>query len=163
MPPVEAPKPTVTETSVTERRQIIAWTVDGASAATIATRLGCSVRTVHRWRARYRAEGDSGLQPRSRRPRQRHPQATPDTVVERISTIREEHPGWGARLIRRQLLLEAWEPVPSERTVAAWLKRLGYGLVRPPRGKRLGWQPPDPPPSNARWQLDHKEKGGGAT
>lgn len=153
-------QPAATDTSLADRHQIIVWSQKGLSAATIATRLGCSERTVYRWRKRHREAGTAGLQPHSRRPRQRHPQTTPEEIVARIGTIREEHPGWGARLIRRQLLLEEWEGVSSERTIAAWLKRLGYGPVRPQPGKRLGWQPPDPPPSNARWQLDHKQKGG---
>jgi transposase len=154
------PKPTATETSLAERQQIIRLTAEGQSAAIIAVRLGCSARTVYRWRKRYRAEGEAGLQPRSRRPKRRHPQTTPAVVVERIRAIREEHPGWGARLIRRQLLAEGVTPLPSEGTLQHWLKRLGFGLVRPPVGKRLGWRPPEPPPSNARWQLDHKQKGG---
>lgn len=154
------PKPTATETSLAERQSIIRLTAEGQSAASIAMRLGCSARTVYRWRSRYRETGVAGLQPRSRRPKQPHPQTTPAVVVERIRAIRETHPGWGARLIRRQLLSEGIAPIPHEDTIQQWLKRLGFGLVRPPVGKRLGWSPPDPPPSNARWQLDHKQKGG---
>jgi transposase len=159
----QPPKPTATETSLAERQQLIRLTQQGASASTIAACLGCSERTVHRWRARFRAQGASGLQPRSRRPLTRHPQTTPPAVVARIQAIREDHSGWGARLVRNQLLLEDLDDVPSERTVGLWLKRLGCGLVRPPVGKRLGWQPPASPPSNARWQMDHKQKGGCVT
>ena len=158
------PKPTATETSLAERQQIIQLTRQGHSATAIAHHLGCSPRTVHRWRARYREQGEAGLQPRSRRPKQRHPQATPPAVVARIRAIRETHPGWGARLIRRQLLIDGIAAVPHENTIQGWLKRMGFGLVRPPVGKRLGWRPPDPPGCplgpNARWQLDHKQKGG---
>lgn len=154
------PKPTATETSLAERQQIIQLTRQGHSAKAIALHLGCSPRTVHRWRARFRTSGEAGLTPRSRRPKQRHPQTTPEPVVARMRAIRETHPGWGARLIRRQLRVDGVTPVPCEGTIQRWLKRLGFGLVRPPVGKRLGWQPPDPLPSNARWQLDHKQKGG---
>lgn len=154
------PKPTVTETSLAERQQIIQLSAEGQSAKTIAARLGCAERTVYRWRKRYREAGVAGLQPRWRRPQRPHPQTTPEHVVARIQAIRAAHPGWGARLIRRQLLSEEVAPVPNEGTIQQWLKRLGFGLVRPPVGKRLGWRPPEPPPSNARWQLDHKQKGG---
>ena len=154
------PKPTATETSLAARQQMMQLSQQGLSASAIATRLGCSPRTIYRWRRRYREQGPAGLQPRSRRPHTRHPQTTPAPVVARIRTIREQHPGWGARLIRRQLLSEAITPVPTEGTIQHWLKRLGFELVRPPVGKRLGWRPPAAPPSNARWQLDHKQKGG---
>ena len=154
------PKPTATETSLVERQAMIQLTQQGHSASTIAQRLGCSPRTVYRWRARFRTAGESGLVPPSRRSKQRHPQSTPERVVACIRAIREAHPGWGARLIRRQLLVDGVAPVPCEGTIARQLKRLGFGLVRPAVGKRLGWQPPDPVPSNARWQLDHKQKGG---
>lgn len=157
-----SPQPAATDTSLAERHQIIALSAQGLSAPTIAARIGCSARTVHRWRSRYRAAGLAGLQPRSHRPRQRHPQTIPEAVVDRLRTIRTEHPGWGARLIRRQLIREASPVVPSERTIGAWLTRLGFGPVRPQVGKRLGWWPPDPPPSNTRWQLDHKQQGGAA-
>jgi transposase len=161
------PKPTATEASLAERQQIIELSAEGQSAKAIAARLGCAERTVYRWRKRYREVGVAGLQPRSRRPQRPHPQTTPEhngAVVARIAAIRAAHPGWGARLIRRlirrQLLSEEVAPVPNEGTIQQWLKRLGFGLVRPPVGKRLGWRPPEPPPSNARWQLDHKQKGG---
>lgn len=155
-----SPKSTATETSLAERQAIVRLTQAGHSANTIALQRGCSARTVHRWRARFRTSGEAGLEPRARQPKQRHPQTTPEPVVARIQAIREVHPGWGARLIRRQLLVEGVTPVPCEGTIARWLKRLGFELVRPPVGKRLGWQRPDPPPSNARWQLDHQQKGG---
>jgi transposase len=160
MPGRQPANPTASETSLAGREQIIALTAQGQSASAIAGRMGCSVRTVHRWRARYRA---AGLQPRSRRPRRPHPQTTPAAVVACIRTIRAAHPGWGARLIRRQLMLEQSPIVPSERTIGAWLTRLGFGPVRPQAGKRLGWRPPDALPSNARWQLEHKQKGGAPT
>ena len=153
-------KPTATETSLAERREIIVRSQHGESATTIAAHLGCAPRTVYRWRKRYRAQGDAGLQPCSRRPHGRHPQTTPEHVVAHIQSIRDTHPGWSARLIRKQLLSEGVTPVPNESTIQHWLKRLGYGLVRPAVGKRLGWRPPEPPPSNARWQRDHKQKGG---
>jgi transposase len=158
-------KPTVSETALSQRQQIIALTTAGHSAAAIARHLGLSPRTITRWRARYRHAGEAGLAYRSRRPQTRHPQTTPAASVAPIPAIREAHPGWGARLIQRQLRLDGVAHVPSERTIHAWLGRLGYGPVRPRAhaGKPLGWQPPAPQPHDTVWEVDFKKKGGPVT
>src|SRR5215211_3560803 len=53
----------------------------------VATDMGVSSRTVHKWVARYRAEGEAGLLDRSSRPhRQRRP--TPPDIVGQIEALR---------------------------------------------------------------------------
>jgi transposase len=151
-------KPTSSETSLAQRQQMVALTAAGWSAPRIAARVGCSVRTVHRWRARARASGPDGLAPRSRRPQTPHPQTTAAPIVERIRAIRQAHPQWGARLIHRQLRLDGVRGVPSERTVQAWLGRLGFGPVRPPAGKPLGWTQAAPRSQQTVWEVDFKKK-----
>jgi transposase len=155
-------KPTVSETSLEQRQRIIALTSAGVSAPVIASELGCSVRTVHRWRARQRQAGPAGLAYHSRRPQTPHPQTTPPAVVARIQAIRAAHPRWGARLIHRQLRLDGVTPVPCEDTVGHWLRRLGYGPVRA-RGKPLGWTPPAPQPDETLWEVAFTKKRGGVT
>ncbi|QGN54353.1 IS481 family transposase [Novosphingobium sp. Gsoil 351] len=49
----------------------------------VATALGVSERTVAKWLARYRAEGEAGLADRSSRPR-RFPGATPANIIDEI-------------------------------------------------------------------------------
>lgn len=155
-------KPTVSETSLEQRQRIIALTSQGVSAPRIATELGCSVRTVHRWRARQRQAGPAGLAYHSRRPQTPHPQTTRPAVVARIQAIREAHPHWGARLIQRQLRLDGVTPAPCEQTVQHWLRRLGYGPVRA-RGTPLGWTPPASQPHETVWEVDFTKQRGAAT
>jgi transposase len=159
--PIVAEKPTVTECSHAERQEIIARTEAGESTATIAAALERNERTITRWRSAYRRQGEEGLAYHSRRPPQPPPHTTPPDVVDRIRAIRTAHPGWGARLIRRQLLLDGVSPLPCERTVQHWLHRLGFGPVRTPH-KPLGF--PQPPRATDRddtlWEVDHKKKGG---
>jgi transposase len=158
-PPVDG-KPTVSECSRAERQEIVRRTAAGDSAPAIAASLGRSVRTVTRWRSAYRRAGDAGLAYHSRRPHTDPPHTTPPDVVARIGAIREAHPGWGARLVRRQLLLDGVRPLPCERTVQAWLTRLGWPPVRT-RHKPLGFPQPAPPPrDDTVWEVDHKQKGG---
>lgn len=160
--PIVPTKPTVSETSLEQRQRIIALTSQGVSAPEIATELGCSVRTVHRWRARQRQTGSAGLAYHSRRPQTSHPQTTSPAVVARIQAIRQLHPRWGARLIQRQLRLDGITPVPCAQTVQHWLRRLGFGLVRS-AGKPLGWTPPAPQPHETLWEVDFTKKRGAGT
>jgi transposase len=161
--PIVTAKPTISACSLQERQEIIERTQAGVRATTIAAALGRSVRTVTRWRSAYRRAGADGLAYHSRRPHTRPAHALPDAIVARIGAIRAAHAGWGARLIRRQLLLEGSTPLPSERTVQAWLHRLGAGPVRVPPGKPLGFPQPAPAPrDDTVWELDHKQKGGAA-
>src|SRR3546814_12378454 len=55
----------------------------------VATALGVSRRTVAKWLARYRAEGEAGLADRSSRPHCM-PSATPADVVEQVITLRPQ-------------------------------------------------------------------------
>jgi transposase-like protein len=54
----------------------------------VAAAFGVSERTMHKWLARFRAEGPPGLQDRSSRPHQ-VPGATPAVVVAQIERLRE--------------------------------------------------------------------------
>ena len=55
----------------------------------VATALGVSQRTVAKWLARYRAEGEAGLADRSSRPHAM-PGATPADVVEQVVALRRQ-------------------------------------------------------------------------
>lgn len=157
------PRPTSTETAYHDRLRIVQLAAQGWTRPAIASELGWSVRTVQRWLARARSDGLDALAYRSRRPHTRHPLTTDPAVVARIGTLRQAHPGWGARLIRRQLLLEGWAGVPAEGTVGHWLRRLGYPPAAVVRHRPLGWSTPPSPPDAVVWQMDFKEKGGSGT
>ena len=153
-------KPTSSETSMEQRRLMVHLHEQGWTSTAIASELGISRWTVQRWVRRYRAAGEVGLAYRPRRPRTEHPQTTPGAVRTRIRELREAHPGWGARLIRKQLEREHWEPIPSEVTIQHWLARFGFALLQPRIGKAIGDTPPAPDPDEECWQADFKEKGG---
>ena len=55
----------------------------------VATAMCISVRTVYKWRRRYRAEGIAGLQDRSSR-RHTSPDKTPDDVETTVIALRKE-------------------------------------------------------------------------
>ena len=55
----------------------------------VATAMCIGVRTVYKWRRRYRAEGIAGLQDRSSR-RHTSPDKTPDDVETTVIALRKE-------------------------------------------------------------------------
>src|SRR5690606_20065129 len=55
----------------------------------VATALGVSERTVYKWPARYRAEGEAGLVDRSSRPHVM-PGATPAKLIEQVIALRRQ-------------------------------------------------------------------------
>jgi transposase InsO family protein len=89
--------------------------------AHVAKELGVSRQCAHRWLARYRAEGDAGLQDRSSRPHA-SPRRTTAEVEQRILTYRAEH-RCGQDEIGAQLAV-------APRTVARILRRHGVPLLR---------------------------------
>lgn len=62
---------------------------DGRPVAHVAKELGVSRQCAHRWVARYRAEGETGLHERSSRPR-RQPRRTPAVVEAWVEAVRRE-------------------------------------------------------------------------
>jgi transposase InsO family protein len=86
----------------------------------VATDMGVSLRTVHKWVARYRAEGEAGLLDRSSRPHSlRRP--TPPDIVGQIEALRRRRiPG---NQIARTLGVSA-------ATVSRVLRRLGISRIK---------------------------------
>ena len=156
-------KPTSSETSVAQRERMVALRAQGWSYAAIATELACSPWTVGRWVRAHAAGGPSPLAYHDRHPRTPHPQTTSPALQARIRALRRAHPGWGARLIRRQLELDGVADPPSEVTIHAWLRRWALPLVRPRRHKPLGWTGDPVPTATPVWQVDFKQKGGSGT
>ena len=61
----------------------------GQSPKAVATAFGLCVKTVRKWGARWRAEGEAGLEDRSSRPhRLRRP--TPAAVMARVGDLRRQ-------------------------------------------------------------------------
>ncbi len=113
------------------RREIIRRKQAGESLSEIAEALDLSYWTVRQIWRRFRDEGEKGLQNRYRSGPRERKFAT--EVYQKAIQLKQEHPRWGAGLIR-SLLLEQWpkEEVPSERTLQRWWEREGMSC-RPKR------------------------------
>lgn len=103
----------------------------GEDVSVVAEELQLPVRTVRNLVHSFR-ERDRDLEPAySHCGRPAAESLSP--MMERALALRQEHPGWGSRLIHVILTKDyPGEPVPSERTLRRWLSRLN-GARRLPR------------------------------
>ena len=132
---------------------------DRFTMAELCARFGVSRRTGYKWIERFVAEGRRGLQDRSRAPHHCPHKIAPE-MAERICSLREEHPHWGARKLLRILRnrhprILSW---PAASTAADLLARRGLVLKRRTRRPTLhpGVVPPTTAGPNDLWTADFK-------
>jgi transposase InsO family protein len=118
----------------------------------VCRRYGISRKTYYAYRARYRAAGVEGLEPRSRRPKS-SPRRTPAEVEATVVEIRLARPRWGARKIRAELVRRGLGCVPAVSTVHAILRREGL-IGEQPRRRQLAMKRFERPVPNDLWQID---------
>jgi transposase InsO family protein len=96
---------------------------EGANVRELCRRYGISPTTAYKWIERA-ADPEETYEDRSRRP-QVSPNETRTTMVAEILAVRDEHPVWNARKIRRVLQRRQEKGVPAASTIGAILKRNG--------------------------------------
>jgi transposase InsO family protein len=117
----------------------------------LCRRFGVSPKTAYKWLARAAGEGKDWARDRCRRPR-----VSPSRSIAKIETavldIRDAHPVWGARKIRR-CLENRHKSVPAASTVHAILAR--HERIPPPAqpSQYIRFEHPAP---NDVWQMDFK-------
>jgi hypothetical protein len=128
----------------------------GQTVMTIAHSLGLAPRTVRHLMRRFRLWGERAIAPSYRHGSLTSSDAA-GAVRQEALALRQQHPTWGAGLIRvilrRQQVAEL---LPSERTMQRWFHAAGLG---PAPAGRL----PTPNPQRAQvvhevWQMDAKER-----
>jgi transposase len=88
---------------VEQRLDAVRAVLAGASVVEVAAAFGVSRISVHAWLRRYLAEGLAGLVDRSHRPRS-CPHQVSDSVAVLVAEVRRQHPRWGAKRLRMELL-----------------------------------------------------------
>lgn len=115
---------------------------------------GISTKTGYKWLGRHREQGPAGLEDRSRCPHG-SPNRTPEAMEEAILALRQTHPAWGGRKLRRRLTDLGYTRVPVPSTITEILRR--NGLIRPEESaKRQAFQRFEREEPNALWQMDFK-------
>ena len=115
---------------------------------------GISTKTGYKWLGRHREQGPAGLEDRSRCPHG-SPNRTPEAMEEAILALRQTHPAWGGRKLRRRLTDLGYTRVPVPSTITEILRR--NGLICPEESaKRQAFQRFEREEPNALWQMDFK-------
>jgi putative transposase len=121
-------------------RFVLSALAGGESFAKLCRQFHIARSTGYKWLRRYREGGRGGLGERSRRPL-RSPHQIRSRWLKALRQLRRYHPCWGPRKLRARLrVLHPRMRLPSVRTLARWLLRLGLiGLKRrrQRRGPRL--------------------------
>ena len=126
--------------SLEERiRAVLLFLDSGKEPREIVTAFGISVRTLWRWISAYRTGGVQTLKPRKPGP-EKGTNPIPEKLEDRILSLKQKHPSWGARRIKYQYNLPChWM------TVHRVIKRHGM-LIR---------IKPKPQPPSKRFQRKH--------
>ena len=138
------------------RLVVTAVRVEGRPKAVVARDYGVSRRWVHELVSRFDAEGEVGLEPRSRRPRaspHRVPDALEDEIVELRKSLAEQGLDAGAHTIAFHLHRRHGR-APAVSTIWRVLSRRGFVTPQPqkrPRSSFIRFQAEMP---NERWQAD---------
>jgi transposase InsO family protein len=149
------------------RYVVKAVVLEGLSVREVAAAHGVSRSWVYECLARYRAEGDLGLFPRSRRPHS-SPSRVAAEVEDQIVALRKDLAGQGLDAGPHTI---AWhlagrgDPVPSVATIWRVLRRRGLITPQPQKRPRSSYTRFCADLPNERWQMDitHWQLAGGAS
>jgi transposase len=138
-------------------RMAIAVASEGVNVSAFCRERGISRATFYVWKARYRAEGPGGLEPRSRAPRS-NPRRISSKVEDDIVTLRKEltESGLdaGPGTIQWHLGRRGGPSVPSEATIWRTLVRRGFVVPEPRKRPKSSWRRFVATAPNELWQAD---------
>src|SRR5207249_3397524 len=136
------------------RQAILQRFQKGESVASVAEALELSERTVRHLVRRLVLRGRAGLLPDYPRCATKTAPTTQATF-QKVLHMREQHPRWGAGLIR-VLLQEEQVACPSERTLQRWLQRAA--LAPAPPGRRPARDAQRACRPHEVWQMDASDQ-----
>jgi transposase InsO family protein len=120
----------------------------------LCRRFQVSRKTGYKWLARLTAHGTAGLADRSRRPHG-SPRRTPVEVEAAVVALRDTHPAWGGRKLRRRLQDVGARDLPAPSTLTAILHRHGR-IEAAESPKHTAFTRFEHETPNQLWQMDFK-------
>ena len=136
---------------------VAAVTAGDINVAAFCRERNISRDTFYRWRARYRAEGLAGLEPRSSAPKT-SPRRTSATIEDEVVALRKELDGAGldagAATIGWHLGRRDTKPVPSVATIWRILVRRGFVVPAPHKRPTASFRRFEAAAPNQLWQAD---------
>jgi transposase InsO family protein len=127
---------------------------DGANISELCRRFKISRKTGYKFLNRYKTEGFKGLYDRSKKPRN-SPYRTDKETENLILRIREKHPTWGGRKLKRRLEDLGYDHIPSPSTITTILQRHDKISMQESR-KRQAFRRFCAKRPNDLWQMDFK-------
>lgn len=109
---------------------VLAAMAPGANVSALCQQFEISRTNGYKWIRRYKADGELGLETRSRRPLS--PTGTSGEIVLRLIELRRKRPKWGPKKLRELLRRDGEKVLPSVKTIARILDRAGEPRVRKP-------------------------------
>lgn len=140
---------------MSERLEFVALALaEGANVRELCRRFQVSSKTGYKWLERHREGGRCGLGDRSRRPLV-SPRSTGVEMTELVIQLRQQHPVWGGRKLKRRLEDLGHSGVPSASTITEILRRhqllTNPESTNPAATHRFEHEQP-----NDLWQMDFK-------
>jgi transposase InsO family protein len=136
------------------RLVVTAVALEGRTKAEVARDYGVSRQWVHELCRRYQADGEAGLEPRSRRPRS-SPGRTSNEIVELRKELMDLGLDAGAHTIEVHLgRAHPGEPIPSVATIWRILVRRGFVTPQPQKRPKSSYVRFEAQMPNERWQAD---------
>ena len=127
---------------------------EGANVSELCRRFAISRKTGYKWLGRSVSGREDWARERSRRPAN-SPNRVSQEREAQVLALRDEHPAWGGRKIRRRLEDLGSRDAPAASTITAILRR--YGRIDPhesrKRGEMVRFEREHP---NEMWQMDFK-------
>jgi transposase InsO family protein len=127
---------------------------EGANISALCRTFGISRKTAYKWLKRERESGAAGLEDQSRRPRH-SPNQTVEGMESEVLCVRNAHPVWGGRKIRRVLQNQGQDGVPAASTITAILRR-HERIDAVEAQKHKPFQRFEREQPNELWQMDFK-------
>jgi len=127
---------------------------EGVNRRELCRRYGVSPSTAYKWLGRADANPEESFSDRSRRPL-RSPARSAASMEAAVLALRDEHPAWGGRKLRRRLADLGHAGVPSASTITEILRRHGR-LDLDEIAARTPSQRFEREAPNELWQMDFK-------
>jgi transposase InsO family protein len=96
----------------------------GANVRELCGRFGISPRVGYKWIGRFKEYGPDGLADMSRRPAA-SPYQTDPIIEQLVLDLRDKHPAWGGRKLKRRLIDLGCQSIPAASTITEILRRNG--------------------------------------
>jgi transposase InsO family protein len=139
--------------AVSERQEFVTLArTEGANIRALCRAFHISPTVAYKWIAR--AKAGEPLEDRSRRPHT-SPSRTADALERAVLEVRDRHPAWGGRKVRKRLIDLGHLDVPSASTVTEILRR--HARLDPQQAaKHTAFRRFEHPEPNELWQMDFK-------